>query len=442
MPTDPNWRERFAGKLGTADEAVSLVHDGHRVFGGVWTSVPTMLCNALAARAGQVKDVHVGTALTPVNWDKPETLESFHVTSFHAGPYERAASQAGRFDFVPVSQFRDGQLPPGFDLGYDVAMIPISPPDEDGFCSFGGGVWFGPTIAAAARTLVGEVHPEFIRTAGANRIHVSKFARLAEFNVPASPPPIPPRSAETEMAAEIICTLIATEIVYDGATMQFGVGDVSAALPVFLGDHHDLGVHTEIMPGGIVDLVKQGVVNSKYAPVHPGKFIASALVQMPPEDLAYIETDPRFELYDFTHTDDLRHLLTIENFIAVNNAMAVDLTGNVASETMGAALFSGTGGQAAFAVGASCASGGSVTVLPSSQLVGGERRSRIVGGHPEGTVITVHRSFVDFVVTEQGIARLRGKSLRDRIGEMISIAHPDFRAELRKDAQRLYGLTI
>ena len=163
---------------------------------------------------------------------------------------------------------------------------------------------------------------------------------------------------------------------------------------------------------------------------------------MPGEDLEFISQDDRFELYDFTHTDDLRNLLRIENFVAVNNAMAVDVTGNVAAETLGSSLFSGTGGQAAFAVGASTAAGGSVTVLPSSQLTPSGRQSRIVAGHPAGCVVTVHRGFVDFVVTEQGIARLRGKSLRERIGEMISIAHPDFRTELRHEAAKLYGISV
>jgi acyl-CoA hydrolase len=440
--TAPDWRERYAAKLGTAADAVSIIKSGNKVWAGGWTSVPVELCGALAARAGELHDVTVGTYLTPFNWDIPRLLDSFKIVTFYAGPLERAAARAGRFDFVPVAQWRTGKLPPGLDLGFDVAMIPISPPDEEGYCSFGGGVWFGPTLASVASVLVGEVHSDFIRTGGQNRIHVSKFDRLAEFTLQPSPPPIPPRSEETELAAQIICTLVASEIVYDGCTLQFGVGDVSAALPVFLGERHDLGVHTEILPGGIVDLVKQGIVNSKYYALNPGKFVASALVQLPPEDLAYIGQDPRFELYDFTYTDDLRNLLQIENFVAVNNAMAVDITGNAASETMGASLFSGTGGQAAFAVGASTAAGGSVIVLPSSQLVGETRHPRILGGHPEGTVTTVHRSFVDFVVTEQGIARLRGKSLRQRLGEMISIAHPDFRAELKKDARRLYGITV
>ena len=188
--------------------------------------------------------------------------------------------------------------------------------------------------------------------------------------------------------------------------------------------------------------MEKGIITGRNKPHHVGKVIASAIGQMGPEDLSRIDGNPVFELYDFTHTDDLRMLLQIENFVAVNNAMAVDLTGNVSSETQGANLFSGPGGQTSFAVGASTAAGGSVIVLPSSSLVGGERKTRIVGGHPPGTVQTVHRGFVDFVVTEQGIARLRGKSIRQRINELVSVAHPDFQSELKQDAQRLYGITV
>ena len=373
--------------------------------------------------------------------DTPENLEHFKVITAYASPLDRAAVREGRMDYIPVAQFREGQMPAGIDR-FDVALIPISPPDEEGWCSFGSGVFFGPTVASITSTLIGEIHPNFIRTGGQNRIHISRFQRVIEYTLPPAAAPIPPRSEETEIAAQVICALVANEIVYDGCTLQFGIGDVSAALPAFLDERHDLGVHTELLPGGVPDLVDKGVITGRNKPHHVGKVVASALGQVPPEDLARIDGDPAYELYDFTHTDDLRMLLQIENFVAVNNAMAVDLTGNVSSEPQGPNLFSGTGGQAAFAVGASTAAGGSVIVLPSSSLVNGSRATRIVGGHPPGTVQTVHRGFVDFVVTEQGIAKLRGKSIRERIGELISVAHPDFRAELRKDALRLYGIAV
>jgi len=436
-----DWRSKLSGKLVSPEEAIALVQDGDVVWAGGWTSVPPQLCAALSARGPQLKDVTVVSFLTPFKWDTPENLANFRVVTGFASPLDRTAAREGRIEYISVGQFREGIMPPGLDR-YDVAMIPISPPDDEGWCSFGSGVFFGPTVAKATPRLIGEIHPEFIRTGGDNRIHVSKFERVIEYSLPPAVAPIPPRSEETEVAAQVICALVANEIVYDGCTMQFGIGDVSAALPVYLDERHDLGVHTEIMPGGIPDLVEKGVITGKNKPHHVGKVVASAIGQVSPEDLARIDGNPVFELYDFTHTDDLRVLLEIENFVCVNNAMAVDLTGNVASETQGANLFSGPGGQISFAVASSTASGGSVIVLPSSSLINGDRASRILGGHPEGTVQTVHRGFVDFVVTEQGIAKLRGKSIRERIGELISVAHPDFQAELRKDAQRLYGITV
>jgi acyl-CoA hydrolase len=436
-----DWHSQVRDTLVSPEEAVAIVKDGQVVWAGGWTSVPPQLCAALAARGAELKGVSIVSFLTPFKWDTPENLANFRIITAYASPLDRGAVREGRMEYIPVVQFREGIMPPGIDR-FDVALIPISPPDEHGWCSFGGGVFFSPTVVKTTRTLIGEIHPEFIRTGGDNRVHISKFDRVIEYNLPPAVAPIPPRSEETEIAAEVICTLVASEIVYDGCTLQFGIGDVSAALPAFLEERHDLGVHTELLPGGLPDLVEKGVITGRNKPHHVGKVIASAVGQVGPDDLRKIDGNPVFELYDFTHTDDLRMLLQIENFVAVNNAMAVDLTGNVSSETQGANLFSGPGGQTSFAVGASTAAGGSVIVLPSSSLVNGVRASRILGGHPPGTIQTVHRGFVDFVVTEHGIARLRGKSIRERINELISVAHPDFHSELKKDAQRLYGITV
>jgi 4-hydroxybutyrate CoA-transferase len=293
-----------------------------------------------------------------------------------------------------------------------------------------------------AKQLVGEVHPEFIRTGGQNSVHISKFARVAEAAGPPPPLPIPPRSEETTYAAEVICTLTAADLIHDRDTLQIGIGDVSAAMALYLTDKHDLGIHTELLPGGIADLVKQGVVTGRYKEVHPGKVVASVAAQLTPEELAFIDGNPTFELYEFGHTDDMRVLLQFENFVAINNALLVDLTGNVCAETWGPRVFSGPGGQPTFSYAASVVSGRSIIVLPSSQLLGDDRQTRVVPMLPEGSTITSHRAFVDYVVTEQGIAHLSGRSLRERCGELISVAHPDFRAELRRQAQALYGVTV
>ncbi|MCK9518123.1 MAG: hypothetical protein M0R74_03695 [Dehalococcoidia bacterium] len=404
MGGTPDWRELYTERLCSPEEAVSSIGDGDVVWVGGWTSVPVQPCQALASRAGELRNVTILNFLAPFNWDRPELLEAFHIVNFYASPYDRPGVREGRMDYVPVAQFREGRLPPGIDTGIDVAMLPISEPDEEGWCSFGAATWFSPGVSKRAGRLIGEIHTDFIRTGGDNRIHVSQFDRLAHFTLETPPVPIPPRSEETELAAQVICTLVASEIVYDRATVQFGIGDVSAALPVFLGERHDLGIHTELLPGGVPALIEQGVVTNRHKAVHPGTVVASAAAQIPKDELAYIDGNPNFEFYDFTHTDDLRVLLQFENLVAVNNALPVDLTGNVASETMARQVFSGTGGQNAFATAASVAAGGSVIVLPSSSLSGDVRHSRIVGGHPRGTTVTVHRGFVHFVVTEQGIA--------------------------------------
>ena len=439
MPNDPDWKSRYASQLCSPAEAVEVIEPGQRVFTGVWTSTPPSLCAALAARAGNLRDITIVGALATFDWTRPELLEHYRVVSAYTSPLDRRAAQDGRIDYVNVAQFRDGKMPPGIEA--DVALVPVSPPDADGWCSLGVATWFGPTVAKNVPVLIGEVHPEYIRTGGDSRIHISRFARIAEFTAQPAPPVVPPRSEETELAAQVICTLVANEIVYDGATVQFGIGDVSAALPIFLEERRELGVHTELLPGGVVDLVEKGVITGQHKAVHPGKIVAAAAAQLRPDELGYIDGNPLFEFYDFTHTDDLRLLLQLENFVAVNNALAVDIQGNAASETMGPKIFSGTGGQNVFATAASTAAGGSVIVLPSSQLLpSGERVSRIVAAHPEGTTSTVHRGYVDFVVTEQGIARLRGKSLRERAIELVNVAHPDLRADLRRDVNRIHGM--
>jgi 4-hydroxybutyrate CoA-transferase len=441
-PPVADWRERYADRLMSPVEAMGIVKPGDTVWMGLANSVPVTLCAALAERAPELHDVTIFTCLTAFNWDRPELLRSFRIIGGYTGPLERRPVEEGRFDYTPIAGFRQGRLPNGANRPYDVAAIPISPPDEDGYCSFGTAVLFNPEVVATVRQLVGEVHPEFIRTGGQNAVHISKFARLAEAAAPMPPTPVPPRSDETVYAAEVICTLTATELIEDRATCQIGIGDVSAAMCLYLTDKHDLGIHTEMLPGGVTDLVERGVVTGRYKEVHPGKVVASFAANLPPEELAYIDGNPTFELHSFTYTDDMRVLLQFEKFTAINNALCVDLTGNVASETLGTRILTGSGGQPTFAYAASVTNAHSIIVLPSSQLIDGVRHPRIVGTLPEGSTVTTHRAFVDYVVTEQGIAHLSGKTLRERVGELISVAHPDFRGELRQQAKKLYGVTV
>jgi 4-hydroxybutyrate CoA-transferase len=212
-------------------------------------------------------------------------------------------------------------------------------------------------------------------------------------------------------------------------------------MSAFIGHRHELGVHSELVFGGIPALVEGGVITGSRKTVHPGKVVGASFGPLSAEEFTKVDGDPRYELYCMSHTNDIQVIAAHENMCAINNALLVDLTGQINGETIGPQIYSGTGGAFAFAVGAMHAKNGrSVTVLPSTSVVNGELRSRIVPMFPQGSAVTVPRGYADIIVTEYGIARIRGGTLRRRVDELCAIAHPDFRKEMRAEASRLYGV--
>jgi 4-hydroxybutyrate CoA-transferase len=323
-----------------------------------------------------------------------------------------------------------------------VFMVPVSPPDERGYCSFGPGVWLSGTLSRQAKLVIAEVQEGFIRTYGENYIHVDQIDLLVEGTVPTGTAPAVQPSDEERSQVEVICTLVASELVNNGDTLQMGVGTVSASLGLFLDDKEDLGVQTELITGGVVDLVEKGVVTGNRKSIHKHKVVGAACVALGPEEMARVHMNPAFELYDFGYTDDLRRLIQIDNFVTVNNALVVDLTGQVSAESIDHRMYTGVGGQTVFMLAGAYSPGGkSVSVVPSSSVPSttGQRVSRIVPTLAPGGAVTVPRTFVDYVVTEHGIATLRGKTLKERARELCSVAHPDFRPELEREASRMYG---
>jgi 4-hydroxybutyrate CoA-transferase len=434
-----NWRERCGSKLVSAQEALKLARNGDTVQVNWLHATPVTLSEALLARKHELRNVKV-CAIGPIfDWDQPETDQAFLLQTPYLGATTRPLMAKGKVDFIPVMYYRHKELPPGMEC--DVYLTPVSPPDKHGYCSFGTGLFMSKTMTAAARAVIAEVHEDYIRTGGENYIHVSEIAAFVE---PTAPPvALPPtaRNEEEVAATEIICTLVANELIQDGDTVQIGLGSVSSPLALYLDNKNDLGIHTEVIPGGVARLVQKGVITGKYKTVNPGKVVASGGIGVFPDELEIIDGNPNFEFYDFTYTDDLRLLVNQKNYVAVNNAMAVDLGGQACSESIGPFMYTGTGGQTIFTITAAyCNPGRAVIVTPSSAVVGGRRISRIVPMLEPGSVVTAQRAFVDFVVTEYGIAALRGKSLRQRAAALIEIAHPEFREELRKEAQRIYHL--
>ena len=438
-----DWRSQAGDRFTTAAEAVKAVKSGHRVGVAPFTCTPFTLCDALYARGGELEDVHIDHAAGLFAWLRSGEENAFSVRDNYATPLNREMVHSGKVDYLPIARWRADEIAPGYDQPLDVFMVPLSPPDQHGYCSFGPGVWISKRLAQGATTVLAEIHPGFIRTGGDNFIHVSEIDQFCEAAQPTGNLSIPPRTDEETLVVEVICTLVASELVKDRDTVQMGVGTVSAALGLYLGDKHDLGVQTELITGGIANLVRDGVVTGKYKNLHREKVVGSALVALDEQEMRLIDGNPSFELYDFGYTDDVRMLVQHDNLVAVNNALLVDLTGQIASETIGHKVWTGVGGQTAFMIAAQYSRGGrSITVLPSSHMINGERVTRIVPLLPEGTIVTVPRTLVDYVVTEHGIASLRGKTVRERIGELVAVAHPDFRGELKSEAKRLYGISV
>jgi 4-hydroxybutyrate CoA-transferase len=434
-----DWRERCGNKLVSAQEALKAVRNGDTVQVNWLHATPVTLSEALLARKHELRGVKVGVIGPIFDWDQPGVEQAFILQTPYLGITTRPPMTAGRVEFIPVAYYRHRELPPGINC--DVYLTPVSPPDMHGYCSFGTGLFMSKTMAAAAHVVIGEVHESFVRTGGENFIHVSEITHFVEPAALQAALPPTTRNEEEIAATEVICTLVANELINDGDTIQIGLGSVSSPLGMYLGDRNDLGIHTEVIPGGIARLVEKGVINGKYKTVNPGKAVASAFISALPDELPIIDGNPNFELYDFTYTDDLRLLVNQKNYVAVNNAMAVDLGGQACSESIGPFMYTGTGGQTIFTITAAyCNPGRSVIVTPSSAVVRDRRVSRIVPMLEPGSVVTALRAFVDFVVTEYGIATLRGKSLKQRAAALIEIAHPEFREELRKEAKRIYHL--
>jgi 4-hydroxybutyrate CoA-transferase len=433
-----DWRSSYAGKLMSATDAARLIRPGDRVYVGMFTSTPETLCTAILARKDELHDVDIYHYVSPFLWSTPETLGHLRLITSFTTPADRKQVHAGMAEYMPLGNFRESYIKDVLQQ-INVAVVKTSAPDEHGYMSFGTALWANRTVCDVATRIIAEVDDRLIRTFGENFIHVSECEALVEHERGMDrEPPIPPRTDEVVAAAEVICTLVASELVRDGDTLQMGIGDVTSAMALYLQDKHDLGIQTELIPGGVADLVEQGIVTGRHKQVAPGKVVGSAFAVIPPEEQAKVHMNPRFELWDFCHTDDLRVLVREDNFVAINNALQIDLTGQVTAETLNGAVYSGPGGQTVFAVAASYSEGGrSVIALPSSSTVGDARHSRIVPQLPPGTMVTVPRTYVDYVVTEQGIATLRGKTVRERAEELLAVAHPDVRADLRAQAQSL-----
>jgi acyl-CoA hydrolase len=417
----------------SAEEAVSVVKSGDRVFVHSVAAAPRRLLQAMTARAGELRVVEIVSLHTEGDapYAAPELASSFRVNSLFVGANVRQAVQEGRADYLPVflsevpQLFRRGVLP------LDVALVQVSPPDRHGFCSLGVSVDVSRAAVQTARTVIAQVNPHMPRTHGDGLIHVDAIDWLVEFAEPI--PELPPHEmSEQERAVGRHCA----ELVEDGATLQIGIGALADATLSALSDHQRLGIHTEMLSDGVVDLVEKGVITGEAKRVHPGKIVAGfALGTRKLYD--FLDDNPLVAMLDIAYVNDAAVIRRNPRVTAVNSAIEVDLTGQVCADTIGDLQFSGVGGQMDFIRGASLSEGGKpIIALPSVTATG---KSRLVPALAPGAGVVTTRAHVHFVVTEHGIADLWGKNLRQRAAALIGIAHPSHRDALAAEARRRFG---
>lgn len=414
-----------------AATAVAGIRSGERVLIGSGAAEPARLVTALTARAGQIRNVNVLHILTlgDAPYVAPEMAESFRHTAFFIGANVREAVQSGRADFMPIFL---SEIPALFKerLPLDWALVQVSPPDRHGWCSVGVSADVVVSAVRHARRVVAEINPRMPRTWGNTIIHVKQLHAMVEVDQPL-PELHPPEIDEVSLA---IGRLVAG-LIDDGDCLQLGIGSIPNAVLKELGNHMHLGVHTEMLSDGIVDLVESGAIDCSRKNYHPDKAVCS--FAMGTQRLYdFVDDNPFTEFYGSEFVNDPWNIARNDRMAAVNSAIQVDLTGQVNSDSVGTKAYSGIGGQVDFIRGAARSRGGKPIIAMPSTARNGEI-SRIVPTLMEGAGVVTSRGDVHFVVTEFGVADLYAKTTRQRARALINVAHPKFREELEQHARAM-----
>ncbi len=425
-----DWNSTYRRRVTTADEAVKDIASGDRVWIHPGCNTPTLLINAMVARAPELENVEVVHILTlaAAPYAEPGMEGHFRHRSLFTGANVREAVNDGRADFVPIHLHDVPALISRGQMPIEVALIHISLPDEHGFCSYGVGVDATKTAVEHARTVIALVNRQMPRTLGDSFVHVSKLSKVVEVDEELIEHPM---SEELSDVSRKIGENIAS-LITDGATIQMGIGEIPDAVLDFLEDKKHLGVHTEMFSDGLVDLFEAGVVTNERKTLHRGKIVASFVIGTR-RAFDFVDNNPFMEFHPNEYVNDPYVVARNDNMVAINSALAVDLTGQVCADSIGTRIYSGFGGQLDFIRGAARSEGGVPIIALPSTAKGGSL-SRLVDTLIPGSGVVTTRADVHYVVTEYGIANLYGRSLRERARGLIDIAHPDFREELERAA--------
>ena len=427
----------YQSRVVTAEDAVRKIQSGQRVFLTGNCSTPQTVLAALVKHAPNLKDVEICQALSvgPADYVSPEMEGHMRVNTMFISANIRKAVQEGRADFTPVLLSEFPLLFKNKHLPVDVALVHVSPPDEHGFLSFGIENGLTKSAAESARIIIAEVNQQMPRTLGDSFIHMSRVNYIVPVNYQLAEMSMGGEGADpiTEKIAGYIA-----ELIPDGATMQMGIGAIPDAVLKYLYNKKDLGVHSELFSDGVIDLVDAGVMTNARKTLHTGKIVAGFIIGSR-RLYNWVDDNPLIELHPTEYINDPYVIAQNDRMVAINSAIEVDLTGQVCADSIGPKLYSGVGGQLDFIYGASRSKGGvPIIALPSTTTTrDGTVISRIVTMLKRGAGVVTSRNHVRYIVTEYGVADLYGKSIRKRAEALISIAHPDVRADMKKEAVEL-----
>ena len=424
----------------TAEEAVGIIKSGDKVFVGSGAAVPRVLVKAMTARHEELEGVQVHHILTMGTTEEsapyllPGMEQSFIHYAWFIGPNARQAVNEGRAYFIPVFL---SEVPRYLTQAEpDVALIQVSPPDNRGYCSLGVSVDVIRAAYLASKKVIVEVNPQMPRTYGYSFINVRQIEYLVEVDYPLYTYECEEPTEVQQKIGANVCGLVE-----DGATLQVGIGAIPDAALRCMQNHKDLGVHSEMISDGIMELVEAGVVTNARKNLNPGKVVTSFMIGTR-RLYDWAIDNPILEMRPCEYTNDPFNIARNDKVAAINSALSIDLKGQVCSDSLGRQFYSGIGGQVDFMRGASRSKGGKpIIALPSTARVGDETVSRIVPYLDAGAGVVTSEGDVHYVVTEYGIASLGGKPMGQRAEQLISIAHPDFREQLYNYA-RESGFTV
>ena len=419
------WKEIYKDKLVSPEVAITNIKAYDRVVVGHAAGEPTVLIDAMVANKENYRNVEIVNmvVLGKGEYAKPGMEKYFHNNSIFAGACIREGIESGRGDFTPCFFY---EVPKLFKKGYmivDVALVQVSSPDEHGYCSFGVSNDFTKPAAEHSKIVIAEVNDKMPRTMGDSFIHISKIDYIVESSHPIIEL-APPKIGEVEKKIGENCA----SLIEDGSTLQLGIGAIPEAVLLCLKDKKDLGIHSEMISDGVVELVEAGVITNTRKTLHPGKIVVSFLMGTK-RLYDFVNNNPSVEMYPVNYVNDPVVIMKNYKMVSINACVQVDLMGQVCSECIGLKQISGVGGQVDFVRGVNMSEDG-ISIISISSTASKGKISRIVPLLDMGAAVTTSRNDVDYIVTEYGIAHLKGKTLKERARALINITHPNFRQGL------------